>query len=520
MSAPPQTSVDGRYRLQRQIGSGATARVWLAFDTVLERPVAVKMLEAPIGGDRDHIERFRREARAVARIQHPHIVGVLDTGEHDGVPYIVLEYVEGETLKERIRRVGRLTIPEAVAFTIEIARALEAAHGRGIVHRDIKPQNILLHPENGAKVADFGIARSSQDEALTVGGRVLGTTDYVSPEQALGHEVTGQSDIYSLGVVLYESLTGSVPFKAENPITVAMMHVRNELPDVQSRRPEISAALAAVVERATAKSLERRYATAAAMIADLEEALALETARTGSARGEATIVLRSLPQRASRRLPLRIRHPATIAGVAALALAVAAAIVIVIVTRTHGGTPPPANLRPAHREAPVGLAQNAASQYNPFGTSPENPSIAGLAIDGDQHTYWQTSSYVAGTLGKSGVGIYVDARPGVAANLAVVQTATPGFNVQVWGADAVRPQHYTTLPRPGISPRTLGWKLLGRATSVRAKQRIPLARVRRRRYYLLWITSLGPDPSGASKAVQVAEFTLERQKPVKRAQRR
>jgi hypothetical protein len=301
---------------------------------------------------------------------------------------------------------------------------------------------------------------------------------------------------------------------------VATMHVRNELPDVQSRRPEISAALAAVVERATAKALERRYATAAAMIADLEEALALETARTGSARGEATIVLRSLPQRASRRLPLRIRHPATIAGAAALAVAVAVAVVVVILTRTHGGTPPPANLSPAHREASVGLAQNAASQYNPFGTSPENPSIAGLAIDGDQHTYWQTSSYVAGTLGKSGVGLYVDAKPGVAANLAVVQTATPGFDVQVWGAATVPRQQYTTLPRPGISPSTLGWTLLGQAANVRAKQRIPLSRVRQRRYYLLWITSLGPDPSGASTAVQIAEFTLEKAKPAKGAQKR
>ena len=142
---------------------------------------------------------------------------MLDTGEHEGVPYIVLEYVEGETLKERIRRVGRLTITEAVAFTIEVARALEAAHARGIVHRDIKPQNILLDPENGAKVADFGIARSGHEDALTVGGRVLGTTDYVSPEQALGHEVTGQSDLYSLGVVLYESLTGAVPFSGREP---------------------------------------------------------------------------------------------------------------------------------------------------------------------------------------------------------------------------------------------------------------------------------------------------------------
>jgi serine/threonine-protein kinase len=510
MSAPPQVSVDGRYRLTRQIGAGATARVWLAFDTVLERPVAIKMLAAPLGDERDHGEHFRREARAVARIQHPHIVAVLDSGEHDGIPYIVFEYVEGETLKERIRRVGRLTIPEAVAFTIEVARALEAAHARGVVHRDIKPQNILLDPESGAKVADFGIARSGHEETITAEGRVLGTTDYISPEQALGHEVTGQSDLYSLGIVLYESLTGSVPFRAERPITVATMHVRDEIPDVQQRRPEVSAALAAVVERATAKPLARRYATATEMIADLEEALAIETARTGSARGEATIVLRSLPPSASERLPMRVRHPIWIAALIAVAVAVVAALAALALSNTHGGTPPPANVPPAAHEVPVALDQNAATQYNPFGTTPEDPNRVGLAIDGDPSTYWQTSYYDNAVLGKSGVGLYVDAAPRLAANRAVVETATPGFSVQVWGANSVPPQQYSLAPRPGLSPSTLGWTLLGSAPYVHHKQAISLSHVRARRYYLVWITSLGPDPSGTPKSVEIAEFTLFR----------
>ena len=284
-------------------------RVWLAFDQVLERRVAIKMLEAPIGGESTHTERFRREARAVAQLQHPHIVTVLDSGEHDGMPFIVLEYVDGETLKERIRRVGRLTVTEAVAFAIEVARALDAAHAHGIVHRDVKPQNILLDPEGGAKLTDFGIARFGQEVALTQGGHVLGTTDYVAPEQALGQGVTGQSDIYSLGVVLFEALTGSVPFTADSHIAVATMHVRDEIPDVQSRRPEVSAALAAVVERATAKHLARRYAGARELIDDLEEALAIETARTGNAGKEATVVLRTLPPSATQRVPMRVRHP-------------------------------------------------------------------------------------------------------------------------------------------------------------------------------------------------------------------
>src|SRR5437588_4611334 len=248
-----------------------------------------------VASDADHLERYRREARPLAQPSHPHVVGVIDDGEDEGRPYIVFEYVEGETLKERIRRMGRLPIPEAVAYSIEIARALGAAHARHIVHRDVKPQNVLIDEEGSAKVTDFGIARTMNEEGLTADGRVLGTTDYVSPEQALGQPVTGQSDLYSLGIVLYEMLTGAVPFKGENQVAVAMKHVREALPDVQAKRPEVSAALAAVIDNATAKRPEDRYADDAELTADLEDALAIETARAGNAQGEVTAVLRTLP---------------------------------------------------------------------------------------------------------------------------------------------------------------------------------------------------------------------------------
>src|SRR6201994_190464 len=216
-----------------------------------------------VATDSDQLERFRREARAVAQLSHPNIVGVIDAGDDldpdSPRPYIVFEYVEGETLKERIRRLGRLPVSEAVAYSIEIARALGAAHARHIVHRDVKPQNVLIDEEGSAKVTDFGIARTMEEDGLTADGRVIGTTDYVSPEQALGRPVTGQSDLYSLGIVLYEMLTGEVPFRGENQIAVAMKHVREEVPDVRLVRPEISAALAAVVETATAKRESDRY---------------------------------------------------------------------------------------------------------------------------------------------------------------------------------------------------------------------------------------------------------------------
>ena len=295
MSTLLGTILSGRYRLEARIGAGGMSTVYRATDETLQRQVAIKLMNREIASDSDQLERFRREARAVAQLSHPHIVGVIDYGEDDGRPYIVFEYVEGETLKERIRRTGRLPTTEAVAYAIEIARALGVAHARHIVHRDVKPQNVLIDEEGSAKVTDFGIARTLDEEGLTADGRVLGTTDYVSPEQALGRPVTGQSDLYSLGIVLYEMLTGEVPFKGENQVAVAMKHVREELPDVQAKRPEVSSALAAIVDTATAKRVEDRYADDAELIADLEDVLAIETARAGSATGEVTSVLRTLP---------------------------------------------------------------------------------------------------------------------------------------------------------------------------------------------------------------------------------
>src|SRR6476469_10074869 len=286
------TLLGGRYRLDAQIGRGGMSTVYRAFDSVLERPVAFKLMHREIASDSDQLERFRREARSVAQLNHPNIVTVIDAGDEPsddggphgvGTPYIVLEYVEGETLKELIRREGPLEVPQAIAYAIEIARALGAAHERLIVHRDVKPQNVLIGSEGGAKITDFGIARTLTEEGLTVPGRVLGTTDYVSPEQALGQPVTGQSDIYSLGVVLYEMLTGEVPFRAETPVAVAMRHVLEEVPDVQHVRPDVSAATAAVVDRAVDKDLGRRYPDAHTMARELEEVLAIETSRTGQA---------------------------------------------------------------------------------------------------------------------------------------------------------------------------------------------------------------------------------------------
>ena len=192
------------------------------------------MLKREVSEQPGQTERFDREARDVAKLSHPNIVSVVDAGEDGGRRYIVFECIDGETLKQRIERLGRLPLDEAAAYAIEVGRGLAAAHARKLVHRDVKPQNVLIDAEGRAKLTDFGIARSPDDEDLTEVGKMIGTTDYVSPEQALGTEVDERSDIYSLGVVLYELLIGDVPFHAPSMIAVAAKHTTDDLPDVQA----------------------------------------------------------------------------------------------------------------------------------------------------------------------------------------------------------------------------------------------------------------------------------------------
>jgi eukaryotic-like serine/threonine-protein kinase len=502
------TTLNGRYRLEARIGSGGMSTVYRATDETLQRQVAIKLMNREIASDSDQLERFRREARAVAQLSHPHIVGVIDYGEDldpaHPRPYIVFEYVEGETLKERIRRTGRLPVTEAVAYAIEIARALGTAHAHHIVHRDVKPQNVLIDEEGQAKVTDFGIARTLDEEGLTVDGRVLGTTDYVSPEQALGRHVTGQSDLYSLGIVLYEMLTGEVPFKGENQVAVAMKHVREELPDVQHKRPEVSAALASVIDTATAKRLEDRYADDAELIADLEDVLAIETARAGSVTGEVTSVLRTLPAQTQSRVPFRLRHRAVAIGLMLLVVAIVAGVAVWLGTRTHHSAPKLAVSAPAAHLTQVQPCQSCAHDYNPdalTGPKTQNPQDDELAIDGNISTAWVTEHYYSGSLQKPGVGLYVDMGKSVAAHDIVVYSQTPGWGGQIWASN--------TLPDPDVfNSGPGGWVKLAQVPSMANPQKIPLSTGSKGyRYYLVWITTL---PSGKDYAAinEIALYAL------------
>ena len=488
------TSLNDRFRLDEKIGSGGMSTVYRAFDPTLERWVAIKVMHRDISEDPDQLERFRREARTVARLSHPHVVTVIDFGEDDGTPYIVLEYVEGETLKERIRRMGRLPVVEAVAYAIEIGRALSCAHSERLVHRDVKPQNVLIDMDGRGKVTDFGIARSLEAHGLTATGRVLGTTDYVSPEQALGKEVTEQSDVYSLGIVLFEMLTGEVPFRADSQVAVAMKHVREPMPDVQRRRPEVSASLAAVLEHATAKEIEHRYATAEDMVHDLEEVLAIEVARSGESTGEATTVLRALPDDTADFAPARLRNPRRWLLTVLAVLVAAGGVVAYLATRTETGAGTPAGQRAGGLTA-VSLPGEAADDYDPQGDESESPEATQYAIDGNPTTNWDTESYESDfqSLGKDGVGLYVDAGSAIAARRMDLITPTPGFTASVYAAAEV----------PGdIS----GWEKVSSDTQISETERIPVdTGSHKLRYYLLWVTDLGE----AEKA-EISELTLYR----------
>jgi eukaryotic-like serine/threonine-protein kinase len=264
------TIVDERYELRQKIGSGGMADVWLAEDTELDRDVAIKILHDRFAQDQEFVERFQREAQAAAGLQHPNVVGVFDRGSFNGTYFIAMEYVDGPSMKDLVK--GGMGTEDAINFTRQILNAARFAHRKGIVHRDLKPQNVLIDNEGRARVADFGIARAGENSDITATGSVMGTAQYISPEQAQGKETTQRSDIYSIGVILYEALTGRVPFEGDSAVAVALKQV-NEAPRRPSAiNPNVPPALDAVVMRALAKDPDARFTDAEAFLRGLEAA--------------------------------------------------------------------------------------------------------------------------------------------------------------------------------------------------------------------------------------------------------
>jgi tRNA A-37 threonylcarbamoyl transferase component Bud32 len=476
------TVLSGRYKLEAKLGSGGMSTVYLARDTTLDRPVAVKVMHREMSEQADQLQRFRQEARAVAKLSHPNVVAVIDAGEDGGHPYIVFEYVEGETLKQRINRVGALDAQEALAYAIEIARGLTVAHARNMVHRDIKPQNVLIDSEGRAKLTDFGISRQLEQDGMTATGRVLGTTDYVAPEQAMGHPVDQRSDVYSLGVVLYEMLTGQVPFSADSQVGVAMKHVNEELPDVQQRRPELSAAAAMTVERATAKDPDGRYQSVGEMIGDLSTALEVEAARAGSTTGEATSVLEAVPP-AERKLSSGGRW----SRVAVLLLLLAAAAVLAAVLLISSGNGPGGGGGALNGKGkPVAIAD--ATDYDPEGDGKENPEEVSFAVDGNPTgTAWSSEHYDSETFAGTkegtdpGVGLYVTAKSTTTPTAMLIRTPTPGWDAEIFAAASGPPEEVTEWGEP-----------VGEVTDAKGAEEVDLHLGSPAKYFLIWFNKAAP----------------------------
>jgi serine/threonine-protein kinase len=460
-----------RYELEELVGTGGMSSVYRAHDKLLERDVALKVMHDQFKADGDYVERFRREARAVAQLSHPSIVTVIDRGEQDGRQFIVFEYVDGENLKSLVERNGPLPEREAVELALQIARALGFAHENGLVHRDVKPQNVLLNGDGAAKVTDFGIARSLDVQGgLTQTGTVMGTSDYIAPEQARGQRVDAQSDVYSLGAVLYELLTGEVPFPGDNFVAVAMRHINEPPPSVRERRPDVSPRLDAAIRRAMAKEPRDRFRSMGELCGELSAVLAVDDAATGAQ----TVVV------APRRSPARRGRDRPTAGPVILflaGLALLAGVLAAIFAFTDAGQK--LTRRVTHKPKPaaqtVAVPLTGTASYDPEGDNQvEHPEAVRFAADGDPGTYWTTESYDGGQLNKSGVGVVLDAGLQRRLMQLTVTTDTAGYTAVIQaGSSATGPFTRVSKPR-AVSARTV-FTLQGANAQ----------------YYVVWITDLG-----------------------------
>ena len=261
--------ISDRYQIIKSIGEGGMANVYLAYDTILDRNVAVKVLRGDLSNDEKFVRRFQREALAASSLSHPNIVEVYDVGEDNGEYYIVMEYIEGKHLKNLLKKRGKLTLSEAVDIMLQITDGLSAAHDSYIIHRDIKPQNIMILENGLVKITDFGIAMAMNATQLTQTNSVMGSVHYLPPEQASGQGSTLQSDIYSMGIVMYELITGEVPFKGDNAVEIALKHLKEPIPDIREKVPNVPNSIYNIIKRATAKNPKNRYNDAIEMHDDL-----------------------------------------------------------------------------------------------------------------------------------------------------------------------------------------------------------------------------------------------------------
>ena len=434
----------GRYRLVRTVARGGMAEVWEARDEVLARSVAVKVLHRHLADDPGFVERFRREAVAAARLSHAGIVATYDTGADDGVAFIVMELVRGRTLRQAMENAGPLPTTDAVRIAADVADALEHAHRAGLVHRDVKPANILLcdDPAGGVrvKVADFGIAKLQAGGGdLTQTGAVVGTAKYLSPEQVEGRSPDARSDVYALGVVLYEMLCGRPPFVADTELATALQHVQAEPSPPRRLRAGIPKPLEAVVLRAMAKDPADRYQSATDLRA------ALRAVDLGPDDADPLVVRDPTPPGGI--LPLVRRHRRAWAPTAVV-LGLVAAAAVVALSMLPGDDDEGTTANPSRQAAGRVVVPTGARSFDPQGDGVENEETAGQAVDRRDTTSWSTSRYTTRDFGnlKDGVGLVVlldnvatvarlDVRSPTQNWAAAVYVAdSPGDDLADWGA--------------------------------------------------------------------------------------
>jgi eukaryotic-like serine/threonine-protein kinase len=463
-----------RYVLEEELASGGMGGLWLARDEVLGRQVAVKVLHDHLARDEDLLERFRIEAVAAARLSHPSVVRVFDTGIDDGVCFIVMELVEGQTVAELLKERGALAPSEATAIMRGVLSGLTHAHRGGVIHRDVKPGNILVGRGDLVKLADFGIAKAAFAQGdVTTTGNLLGTSRYVSPEQVTGGEVDERSDLYSAGVVLYELLTGRPPFDAETHIATATMRLTTDPPPPRSLRPGIPRGVEAAVMKSLAREPDDRFQTAEEMSA------ALEHATPGTARQTREIPRQAPPRQ--RRALLRSWLAIPIVLLVAGGLAVGGFLLL----EGFGTREPPPSAAQPPQGSPIDISNAYAFDPSP-GDAEEHDENLSNAIDGDPSTAWSTEGYRTADLGgiKEGVGLVLQLNDPAEIGGIAIETELGGWTFTAYAGDG--PDSFDTAASLGEFQAEDGASYAIDPTETG--------------YLLVWITNLVPDGAGDYRA--------------------